>query len=193
MIPLWIKVFYSLFVAILLPIYFVRYGWRNFLWFSDIALIAGVPALWLESSLIASMMLIGVLIPEIIWNVSYFSGLLFKRPITRLAAYMFDPTISRPMRALSLFHLLLPPLFIWLVWLLGYDERALLAQCLLGWIVLPLTYLLTGPDKNINWVYGPAGKQQTRLHPLVYLGLLMIVFPMLIFLPTHLGVMAIAG
>ncbi len=192
MIPFWLKLAYTLFVAILLPIYFVRYGPRNFLWFSDIALIAGVPALWLESSLIASMMLIGVLIPEIIWNVSYFSGLLFKKPVTRLAAYMFDQSISRPMRALSLFHLLLPPLFIWLVWLLGYDSRALVAQTVLAWVVLPLTYLLTDAKTNINWVYGPAARPQHLLPPLVYLGLLMLVFPLLIFLPTHLLVLALA-
>lgn len=28
----------------------VRYGWRDFLWFSDIALVATVVALWLESA-----------------------------------------------------------------------------------------------------------------------------------------------
>lgn len=191
MIPIWIKVLYTLYVALLLPIYFVRYGPRNFLWFSDIALIAGVPALWLESSLIASMMLIGVLIPEIVWNVSYFSGLFFGRPVTRLAAYMFDQSISRRMRALSLFHLILPPLFIWMVWLLGYDARALPAQTALAWVVLPLTYLLTDPATNINWVYGPAARPQHRLHPLLYFGLVMLAFPLFVFLPTHLLVLAL--
>jgi hypothetical protein len=34
-------------------------------------------------------------------------------------------------------------------------------------------------------VYGPGNEPQKRLHPLIYLGLVMIFFPVAIFLPTH--------
>ena len=62
-IPLWIKIAYTGLLIVVLPVYAKCYGWRNFLWFSDIALIAIGIALWLESPLIASMMAVGVLLP----------------------------------------------------------------------------------------------------------------------------------
>jgi len=87
---------------------------------------------------------------------------------------------------LSLFHVPLPILLIYLVHRLGYDRRALVFQILLAWIVLPATYLLTPPQKNINWVYGPTGPQHL-VPPLIYFFMLMIFFPLAIYLPTHLG------
>src|SRR5439155_13094194 len=75
---------------------------------------------------------------------------------------------------LSLFHIVLPVVLIWLVWRLGYDRRALLWQMVLGWLVLVLTYFLTKPQANINWVYGWGGQPQQRVPPLVYLGIMMV-------------------
>jgi len=40
LIPLGLKVVYTLFVCALVPIYWREYGPANFLWFSDIALLA---------------------------------------------------------------------------------------------------------------------------------------------------------
>ena len=100
------------------------YGWRNFLWFSDIALIATGIALWLESSLIVSMMAVAVLLPEMLWNVSYFARLLFGLHVSDLAGYMFDRKKPRFLRALALFHVVLPVVLLWVLDRLGYDPRA---------------------------------------------------------------------
>jgi hypothetical protein len=35
------------------------------LWFSDVALLVTVPALWIESRLLASMMALAVILPEL--------------------------------------------------------------------------------------------------------------------------------
>jgi len=40
-IPLGLKIIYTLFVCALVPVYWRQYGPANFLWFSDIALLAG--------------------------------------------------------------------------------------------------------------------------------------------------------
>jgi hypothetical protein len=50
-IPLWLKSFYTLFVGLLVPVYWHRYGAANFFRFSDIALLVTAIALWLESSM----------------------------------------------------------------------------------------------------------------------------------------------
>jgi hypothetical protein len=56
--------------------------------------------------------------------------------------------------------------------------------------VLPVTYAVVRPqDENINWVRG-LGERETRLSPRTYLVLLMLGFPLLIFLPTHLALSA---
>jgi hypothetical protein len=59
-IALGLKIVYTLFVCALVPIYWRQYGPANFLWFSDIALLALVPALWFENALLASMMALAV-------------------------------------------------------------------------------------------------------------------------------------
>lgn len=193
MIPLWLKLAYTAMVVLIVPVYAVTWGWRNFLWFSDVALVATAFALWLESALVASMMALAVLLPELLWNVAFFSKLLFGRRIGALADYMFDETKPRVLRALSLFHIPLPLVLLWLVYTLGYDARALIAQTLLAWIVLPLTYFVVRPhDENINWVRG-FGARQTRLPPLAFLALLMIGFPVILYLPTHIALKTFAG
>lgn len=98
---------------------------------------------------------------------------------------MFEP---RPIfiRGLSLFHLVLPPLLLWMVWRLGYDSRAWLMQTILTWILLTATYLFTNPTHNINWAFGPGNKPQQLLPPMVYLILVMVSVPLIVYLPTHL-------
>lgn len=193
MIPLWIKLAYTSFVAITVAVYVVKYSPGNFLWFSDIALLATVPALWLESRLLASMMAVGVLLPEVLWNASFFGQLLTGRRMTGLTDYMFDPRKPLYLRALSLFHVFLPLLLLWMIARLGYAPEAWVAQTALAWIVLPLSYRLTDPSENVNWVFGLRGKPQQRIPPLVYLGLLMIGFPALVYLPTHLLLQMLFG
>lgn len=193
LIPLWVKIAYTLFVVLTVAVYAVKYPLCNFLWFSDIALLMAVPALWLESALLAGMATVGVLLPEMLWNASYFWQLVTGRRLGGLADYMFDAAKPRYLRALSLFHVLLPLLLVWMVWRLGYDPAALPAQTVLAWVVLPVCYLRTPVAENVNWVFGLGGTPQRRLPPPVYLGLLMAGFPLLVYLPTHFMLIALFG
>lgn len=184
-LPLWLKLSYTAFLAVIVPVYWKKNGPANFLWFSDIAMLATGPALWFENRVIASTMAVGVLLPEVVWNVSFFALLVGRVHVTPIADYMFEPNKPWSIRILSfLLHVLMPAALIWMLFVLGYDDRALVAQTVLAWIVLPLTYIATDPKKNINWVFG-LGRQQTRLPPLAYLALLMIGFPLVVYLPTH--------
>jgi hypothetical protein len=184
-IALWIKIVYTLFICVLVPVYWVHYGPSNFLWFSDIALFVTAAALWLESSLLVSMMALSVLVLETVWIVDFIIGLFAGSSVIGLSAYMFDSKISLPIRALSLFHIILPLLLVWLLYRFRYDTRALVAQILLAWIVLPVSYFLTRPSENINWVYGPGGGPQKWMPAPLYLVLLMLAFPLVVYLPTH--------
>ena len=187
-LPLWLKLFYTLFVIILVPVYWADLGVANFLWGSDIALLVVVFGLWLESRFLISMMAVGVLIPEFAWNIDYFTHLIAGRDVLGVNAtgYMFSEDWSLLVRSMSLFHIFLPAILLYSLMRLGYDTRAFLAQVILCWLVLPATYLFTEPAKNINWVFGITEIPQTWMPEIVYLILLMVLFPLLIFWPTHL-------
>jgi hypothetical protein len=168
------------------PVYWIHWRPKNFLWFSDIALLTTAVALWLESSLLASMMLLAIALPELAWNADFFGRLLTGRHVLGLSAYMFDSEKPGFLRALSLFHVVLPIVLVWMVARLGYDERALVSQTVVALVVLPATYWLTDATDNINWVYGPGTKRQSWMPPLAYLTLLMVFFPVVVYLPVHL-------
>jgi hypothetical protein len=186
LVPLLLKLSYTGFVAILVPIYWWYYGPGNFLWFSDLALFLTLAALWLENSLLASTQAVSVGLLELIWLADFLGKLVFGKELIGLSSYMFDTKIPLFLRLLSLFHVVLPFLLFWLVWRLGYDDRAWLVQSLIAWTVLPACYFLTAPRENVNWVFGPGKEQQRWLAPPVYLVVLMTFFSLCIYLPTHL-------
>lgn len=186
LIPLWVKIVLTLFLCVLVPVYWVHWGPRNFLWFSDIALLTTAAALWLESALLTSMMTLAIALPELAWNADFFGRLVSGRHLLGLSAYMFDTAKPVYLRALSLFHVALPVLLLWTVSRLGYDRRAWALQTVVALVVLPLSHALTEPADNVNWVYGPGSTPQTRISPRLYLALLMLGFPVLVYLPTHL-------
>ncbi len=191
LVPLWLKVLYSVFIVVVFFVYRRHYGWANFLWFSDIALFLTAAALWLESSLLASMMALAILVPEVGWNLDFWPRLLTGKRLLGLADYMFEQRHPLWIRAISLFHVVLPPLLVWLVWRLGYETWALPAQTAFGWAVLVVTWVATDPQENINWVYGPRAKPQQMLAPWAYLLVVMVAYPVLFYLPAHFALWAL--
>jgi hypothetical protein len=184
-IPDWVKLLYTVAAVAMVAIYWVKYGPINFLWFSDIAFIGAVPALWLESRWLAGTLAVSVLLPELLWNVDFLARLALRRRITGLTEYMFNPELPRWLRAVSLFHVAILPVLVWMVAAWGYPDESLPAAVVLALVVLPASYALGSPEKNLNWVYGLGGRQQHRFPPLVYLAMLTAAFIVLIFLPTH--------
>ena len=180
--PLWIKIAVTAFLCLLLPVYWRAYGATNFLWFSDIALMVTALALWLENRLLASMMTLGALIPECVWTANFiFGGTLFSG-----MEYLFAPQMSGYLLGLSLFHIAVPLILIWMLARLGYDRRALVAQTAFTWGLLPLTYVFSEPEENINWVFGFGNAPQTVMPGPLYLALWMLAVPVALFLPTHM-------
>jgi len=145
-----------------------------------------VPALWLENALLASMMAVSIIFFEAIWNIDFFPRLATSKSLIGLSAYMFDPKIPLFIRALSSFHIGLPLLLLWTLHRLGYDRRAFFYQTILALLVLPLSYLVSNPRENVNWVYGFGETAQRTLPAPIFLILVMMIFPIVAYLPTHL-------
>lgn len=63
-LPLALKLAFTGFMAVLVPVYWVNYGPTNFLYFCDMALILTLAGVWLESPLLVSMPTVGILAPQ---------------------------------------------------------------------------------------------------------------------------------
>ena len=188
LVSLWLKLAYTMFMCVLVPAYWAEYGPENFLWVSDIALFLTLAALWAESSLLASMTAVAVLLPELGWCIDFSLRLVLGPEVvpTVGTTYMFDSEIPPLIRGLSLFHIALPALLIWLVCRFGYERRALLYQTLLAGAIFPATYFLTDPSANINWVHGPGRDPQTWMPGPLFVLVLTAIFVLGFYVPTHL-------
>lgn len=185
-IPLSLKLIYTAWMAVWIPVYWLHAGPENFLWLCDVAnLLVGV-ALWLESPLLMSAQAVGVLFVQIVWCGDYFGRLILGFHPIGGTEYMFDEAKPLYLRLFSLFHAVMPPLLLWAVKRLGYDRRGWKLQTAITWVLLPATWLLIGPDRNINWVWKPFDKPQELLSPPLYLLALCFLYPLLLYLPTHL-------
>jgi hypothetical protein len=183
-VPFWIKVTHTAFTGVLVPVYWRQYGPGNFMWFSDVALLTSVPALWLESSLLASTQAVAVLVPETVWLVDFASGGAIGRTPVGLASYMFDRRLSRFVRSLSLFHLWLTPLLVFLISRVGYDRRALKYQSIATAGILLASWRFTTPEENVNWVYSRRCIRSPAARAM-FVACLMIAIPLLFHLPAH--------
>lgn len=185
-IPLWLKISHTLFVCVLVPVYWKYYGVSNFLWFSDIALFVATAALWLHDPLLASTQAVSVALLELVWLVDFLVRCVSGVHLVGISKYMFKREIPLFLRGFSLFHVWLPFLLVWLVWRLGYDQRAFVVQTVIAVVVLQVCYWFTDPSANINWVFGPGEKAQRWMLPGWYLVFLTGFFVLCVYLPTHL-------
>jgi hypothetical protein len=202
-IPLALKLAYTAFMAVLVPVYWRDYGPTNFLYFCDMALFFALGAVWLESPLLASMPAVGILLPQVLWCVDFIGrGVGLDMP-GGLTSYMFNADRPLFLRGLSFFHFWLPFLLVYLVWRLGYDRRALVAWTVLAWFLQLVGYFLLPPGPapegspdmpvNVNYVYGLGDDPQTWMPPGAFLALMMVALPLLLFLPTHFLLAWLAG
>jgi hypothetical protein len=184
-IPLWLKVFWTAWVVAWAPVYWRQYGLQNFLFFCDLGNILIAIALWMESALIFSWQACGLLLFQTLFTVDLASALLSGHHLIGGTEYMFDPHIGLPIRLLSLFHLVTPPLLLWAIWRLGYDARGWKLQTLTTWILIPINYFWR-PQFDVNWARGLFFREQHAIPGFLYVSIYLIAVPALIYFPTHL-------
>jgi hypothetical protein len=195
-LPLWAKVGYTAFMCALVPYYLGTYGPTNFFYFCDMALLLTLAALWLEKPLLAGIPAVGILMAQLLWIVDFLVALSGGH-VTGMTDYMFDDNIPLIGRGFSLFHAWLPFLLLWILYLDGYDRRAFPLWTALAWVLMLVSYFLLPPPPapkdnpnlpvNVNYVFGPSNdKAQTWMPPGLYMALVMIGYPLVLFLPAHL-------
>ena len=167
-LPLWIKLAYTLWMLVWVPVYWRENGASNFLWICDFANFVTLAALWAESALLASSQLVGVLFIQAIWALDYFGRLLLGTHPIGGTEYMFDVATPLWVRAFSLFHLWSVPLLFWAVRRIGYDPRGWKLQSLFALVLLPVGQQVGTVEQNLNWMWAPFGIPQTLLPPLLF-------------------------
>jgi hypothetical protein len=192
-IPLWLKLVYTAFLAVLIPVYWYYYGPTNFLYFCDVALILTLVGIWIESPLLISMCAVGIVLPQTIWVIDFVAHL-FGASVIGMTDYMFKDT-SVFLRGLSLFHGWIPFLLVYLVATIGYDRRAFLAWTGLGTMLILICFFFMPPPNpnagltpvNINYVWGPSDDAaQTWVSPVVWVAGMIVGMPLLLYAPVHL-------
>jgi hypothetical protein len=193
-VPVALKLAYTAYMAVFIPVYWHYYGPTNFLYFCDVALIFTLIAIWPENALLISMCAIGILVPQAVWIADFLASAA-GFSLLGMADYMFDGNRSLFLRALSLFHGWLPFLLLFLVWRLGYDRRAFWSWTALAWVLLLISFFLLPPPTpnpglnpvNVNYVWGMSDyAAQTWVPPYVWLAGQLIGLPLLAYAPTHL-------
>lgn len=193
-IPVWLKLAYTLFMAVLIPVYWSYYGPTNFLYFCDVALLLTLVGIWREDALLISMCAVGILLPQFFWVADFFATF-WGYPLSGMTAYMFRRESSLFLRGLSLFHGWLPFLLVYLVRCVGYDRRGFKAWTCLAWALIAICFFLMPPPNpdagltpvNINYVWGMNDAHaQTWMPTYAWLGFLIVGLPLLVFMPTHL-------
>lgn len=196
-IPRWIKLSYTAFMAVLIPIYWLHYGPTNFLYFCDVALILTLIGVWTEKALPLSLAAVGILMPQALWCVDFMAGT-FGWRMTGMTSYMFDDARPLLLRRLSLFHGWLPFLLLWLVTRVGYDRRALhawsataAALCVVSFLFLPApgaAEVVADPSlpSNVNYVFGMSETEPQRwMNAEMYLAAWISGLITLVYVPTH--------
>jgi hypothetical protein len=192
-IPFGVKLAYTAFMAILIPVYWHYYGPTNFLYFCDAALILTLIAIWPENALLISMPCVGILAMQTYWVIDFLANAA-GYSLTGITDYMFDPGHLLFLRALSLYHAWLPFLLIYLLWQTGYDSRALPLWTGLAWVLVLVSFFAMPPPTptagltpvNIDYVWGMSDTAAQHWVPSsVWLAGVMIGLPLLLYVPTH--------
>jgi len=185
-VPVWLKILWTVWVVVWAPLYWKYYGAQNLLYFCDLGNFFISAALWLESPLLFSSQASGLLLFQSLYTIDLLGAALSGRHLIGGTEFMFDSTVPLPVRLLSLFHLVTPPLLLWAIWRLGYDRRGWKYQTLTAWVVVPINYFWR-PEHDVNWARGPLFREQHVVPGWLYLLAYLIVVPLLVYWPTHLA------
>ena len=139
-------------LAVWAPAYWMYYGPLVFLNLCDIAVILTCVGLWRGSALLLSSQALSSLVIDFAWVLDLAWRAATGRHLIGGTEYMWDPAYPAWLRALSLFHVLLPAALLWALARVGYDRRALALQSALALAILFVSRA-TAPELNVNFAF----------------------------------------
>ena len=185
-IPLTVRLGFSLWMIFWVSVVLTNHGPQNFFWLCNLAQFIILYVVWSGNRLLLSSQAGMVCLVGVVWTLDFIVALaLGGNSLTGFTAYMFSDELALIARAVSLYHVFLPPLVLWLVWHIGYDSRGVWLQSGIGALAVIGGWLFTDPERNINWVHIVFGAEQAWMPEMAWVALLVVAYPLLIFLPGH--------
>ena len=178
-----LKIAWTGWLLVWAPVYWRQYGAQNFLFYCDIGNILIAIGLWAESRLILSWQAVSLLVFQSLYAIDLIGAFLLRHHFVGGTEYMFDAAIPLVVRALGLYHLVVPPLLLWLVRRVGCDPSAWKWATLEAWIIVLINFFWR-PQYNVNFVRG-ISHEQHLMPAWLYLTGYLIVVPIVIYWPTQ--------
>jgi hypothetical protein len=187
-VPRWLQWVALVWALIWFPTYWHTWGASNFVQLCDVAVILTCVGIWTNSGLPISSQAVSALLVDVAWALDAGWRLFTRHHLLGGTEYLFDPSKPLWIRLLSLYHLALPPLLLWLLYRLGYDRRGWALQSA---IALPVFVAsrFTIPAKNMNFAFAdPFFRRQWGPAP-VHIVVIWLFMVFVVYLPTHFFLM----
>ena len=191
-IPASTRWIFTAWVVFWVAVVLANQGPQNFFWLCNIAQFIILYAIWRGDRLLFSSQAGVVILVGLVWAIDFTIAIaLGGRSPTGFTAYMFDDDYSLLTRVVSLYHVGLPVFVIRLLPRMGYDDRGPWLQSAIGVLGILGSWLFTEPVRNVNVVYHPFGIELFETVELLWIGLLIVGYPLVLFFPGHFLVRAI--
>jgi len=184
-IPLWLKIAWTAFVAVWIPVAWDFYGAQVFLHFCALGNLMILVALWTESPLVISWQAVSLLVFQSLYALDVVATVASGRHAIGGTEYLFRASAPLPIRLFSLYHFVAPIVVVWTLLRLGYDKRGWLLGVVALVVVLPINYVWR-PGHDVNWARGPFFHEQHVVPGWLYLAAYGVIVPLVVYLPTHL-------
>jgi len=172
-------------LLIWIPIYWRTWGASNFLQLCDIAVILSCVGLLANSRLLLSSQAVVSPLVDLAWIVDAASQLLFRHRLTGGTDYLFASQYPLAIRLLSLFHVVLPILLIWVLYRVGYDPRGFVLQSVVTAVAFAASRFTT-PSKNTNFAFTDPFFGRQWGPPAVHIAVSVLFMILVVYLPTHI-------
>jgi len=184
-IPTWLRWGALLWLLIWFPIYWHAWGAANFLHLCDVAVILTCIGLWSGNALLISSQAVSSLLIDVTWALDAAWRFFLGHHLIGGTEYLFDARFPLGVRALSLFHLVMPPLLLWSLHRVGYDRRGWPLQSAIA-VVMFIASRFTDPAKNLNFAFRDAFFHRAWGPAPIHIAISLLLLIFFVYLPTHL-------
>lgn len=183
--PIWMRWTALVWFALWFPIYWRTWGAANFIHLCDVAMILTCIGMWTNSALLISSQAVGALIVDIVWSLDAASRIFFYHALFPGNEYLMDAHYPLWIRSLTVFHVVLPLLLLWGVYLMGYHRGGWALQSA---IALPVFIIarFTKPDTNVDFAFSDPFLHRSWSPAALYVFVAWLFMVLVVYLPTHL-------
>jgi hypothetical protein len=183
--PNWMRWLALAWFALWFPTYWRTWGVANFAHLCDVAVILTCIGMWTDSALLISSQAAGALLIDLAWTADAASRIFLRKALFPGNEYLTDPRYPLWIRSLTGFHVVMPVLLIWGVYLLGYDRRGWALQSAIALPVL-IVARFTNPRTNINFVFSDPFFHRAWGPAPTHISVVWLFMMVIVYLPTHL-------